>query len=67
MARWPRIAGFQIAVEAEPGLHVALHRELIGQALGNLIENATKYALGGHRITVRAAAREWRDRAFGGG
>lgn len=47
--------GFEIAVEAEPGLHVALHRELVGQALGNLIENATKYAEGGHRITVRAA------------
>lgn len=47
--------GFEIAVEAEPGLHVALHRELIGQALGNLIENATKYAEGGGHITVRAA------------
>ncbi len=47
--------GFEIAVEAESGLHVALHRELVGQALGNLIENATKYAEGGHRITVRAA------------
>ncbi len=47
--------GFEIAVEAEPGLHMALHRELVGQALGNLIENATKYAEGGHRIVVRAA------------
>jgi len=47
--------GFEIAVEAEPGLQVALHRELIGQALGNLIENATKYAQGGGHIVVRAA------------
>ncbi len=46
--------GFEIAVEAEQGLHVAMHRELIGQALGNLIENATKYAQGGHHIVVRA-------------
>jgi len=47
--------GFEIAVEAEPGLHAPLHRELVGQALGNLIENATKYAEGGHHIVVRAA------------
>lgn len=47
--------GFAIAIEAEPGLHASLHRELIGQALGNLIENATKYAEGGQRITLRAA------------
>ena len=47
--------GFEIAVEAEPGLHAPLHRELMGQALGNLIENATKYAEGGHRIVIRAA------------
>jgi signal transduction histidine kinase len=47
--------GFEIAVEAEPGLHALLHRELTGQALGNLIENATKYAEGGRRIVVRAA------------
>jgi signal transduction histidine kinase len=47
--------GFEIAVEAEAGLHALLHRELMGQALGNLIENATKYAEGGHRIVIRAA------------
>lgn len=47
--------GFEILVEAEPGLHAPLHRELMGQAIGNLIENATKYAEGGRRITVRAA------------
>jgi signal transduction histidine kinase len=47
--------GFEIAVEAEVGLHAPVHRELMGQAIGNLIENATKYAEGGHRITVRAA------------
>lgn len=47
--------GFEIAVEAEPGMHAPLHRELMGQALGNLIENATKYAEGGHRIVVGAA------------
>ena len=33
---------------------VSLHRELIGQALGNLIENAIKYAQGGRKIALAA-------------
>lgn len=38
-----------------PGeLTVSLHRELIGQALGNLIENAIKYAQGGRKIALAA-------------
>jgi signal transduction histidine kinase len=49
--------GFALRVEAETGLHLSLHRELIGQALGNLIENATNYAEGGRTI-VLAARRE---------
>ena len=35
---------------------IPLHRELIGQALGNLIENAIKYAHGGSNITLSAIA-----------
>ena len=32
-----------------------LHRELMGQALGNLVDNAVKYAQGGNAIAVFAA------------
>lgn len=46
--------GFTLVASAEPGLRAPLHRELISQALGNLIENALKYADGGGRITLSA-------------
>lgn len=46
--------GFEIAVNATTGLSVPLHRELLSQAIGNLIENALKYAAGGHRIVLSA-------------
>ena len=46
--------GMVIAVSAEPHLHAPLHRELMSQAIGNLIENALKYATGGHRIQLSA-------------
>jgi signal transduction histidine kinase len=46
---------FTIAVEAEPGLTLNLHRQLASQAIGNLIENALRYAEGGKQITLSAA------------
>ncbi len=46
--------GFEIELREEAPAHAALHRELVSQAIGNLIENALKYAEGGHRITLSA-------------
>lgn len=48
--------GFVITTDAGAGLSARLHRELVSQALGNLIENALKYATGGHRIALAARA-----------
>ncbi|MBO9602636.1 MAG: HAMP domain-containing histidine kinase [Novosphingobium sp.] len=48
-------SGFTIEAEAEAGLVLPIHRELLGQALGNLIENALRYASGGSRIALGAA------------
>lgn len=47
--------GFTLTAEAPEGLAVLLHRELMGQALGNLVDNAVKYAEGGSAIEVFAA------------
>lgn len=44
--------GFTLAAEAPEGLTGLVHRELMVQALGNLIDNAVKYADGGSRITL---------------
>jgi signal transduction histidine kinase len=46
--------GFALTVYAPEGLNATLHRELISQALGNLIENALKYADGGKSIILAA-------------
>jgi signal transduction histidine kinase len=48
-------SGFTITAEAAPGLILPVHRELLGQALGNLIENALRYAEGGSRIALGAS------------
>lgn len=45
-------SGFVLTVAAPGGLRARLHRELTGQALANLIENAIRHARGGHRITL---------------
>jgi signal transduction histidine kinase len=48
-------AGLTLKVKAEPGLTVHGNRELIGQALANLIDNAVKYsATGKGEIEVSA-------------
>jgi signal transduction histidine kinase len=46
--------GFALEVAAPAGLSAMLHREFVSQALGNLIENALKYAAGGQRIELSA-------------
>jgi signal transduction histidine kinase len=46
--------GFEISSEAPETMSVSLHRELVSQALGNLIENALKYAKGGNQIVLGA-------------
>jgi signal transduction histidine kinase len=55
---------YEPALEAEglalhitaPPIHLRLHRELVSQAIGNLIDNAMKYAGGATRIDIAAAA-----------
>jgi signal transduction histidine kinase len=47
-------AGFVLLAEAPWGLSVSLHRELMSQALGNLVDNAVKYAGGGSTIALFA-------------
>lgn len=51
-------AGMTIAGSAATPLTARLHRELVSQALGNLIENAVKYAAGGSRIALEAERRD---------
>jgi signal transduction histidine kinase len=41
-------AGLTLKAEIEPGIEVQGNRELIGQAIFNLIDNAVKYAAGCH-------------------
>jgi signal transduction histidine kinase len=38
--------------EAPAGLALPMHRELLGQALGNLVENALRHAEGGRAIRL---------------
>jgi signal transduction histidine kinase len=50
-------AGFALSIEATEGVFVRANRQLIGQAVANLIDNAIKYSKGGEpgsTITVRA-------------
>jgi len=58
-------AGLAISADAPKGLELVANRELVGQALVNLIENAIKYAQNGdltggreNQVTVRAYAGE---------
>ena len=48
--------GFTIEADAPAGLHGAVHRELLGQALANLIDNAMKYGAGHIRVAARTEA-----------
>ncbi len=53
-------AGLSLVTEVSPGLRVSGNRELIGQALANLIDNALKYAApaAGDRAQVTVSARQ---------
>jgi signal transduction histidine kinase len=44
--------GFAIAVDAQPGLDIFAHRELLVRALSNLVDNALKYAADGSMIGI---------------
>jgi len=57
-------AGLSLVVRTSPGLTVHGNRELIGQALVNLVENALKYGVldGGTDKTVELAVEEAGDR-----
>ena len=46
-------SGFALSAEAPEGITLAVHRELLGQALGNLIENALRHAEGGSSIRLK--------------
>lgn len=46
--------GFTISVAAVKGMTKLLHRELLGQALSNLIENALNHADGGSQLVLSA-------------
>jgi signal transduction histidine kinase len=48
--------GMTIAVAAPPALTLAVNRELLGQALANLIDNALKYGAGHVALTLAAEA-----------
>jgi signal transduction histidine kinase len=51
-------AGFALSIAVEPGLRLTGNRELIGQALSNLVDNALKYGRpdAGSPATVRLSA-----------
>ena len=53
-------AGLSLVTEVSPGLRVSGNRELIGQALANLIDNALKYAApaAGDRAQLTVSARQ---------
>jgi signal transduction histidine kinase len=52
--------GLVLDVQAEDGLIIAGNRELVGQALANLIDNALKYGAAGERADSRVAVEAWR-------
>ena len=47
-------AGAALRVEAEPGLAIRADRELLAQAVSNLLDNALKYGSGGDAIALSA-------------
>ncbi|WP_230206712.1 HAMP domain-containing sensor histidine kinase [Novosphingobium sp. Gsoil 351] len=47
-------SGFALSVGAVPEGAFMLHRQLVSQAIGNLVENAMKYADGGSAIVLSA-------------
>ncbi len=54
--------GAQIALSMEAGLTISANRELMGQALANLIDNALKYGLSETSRSISAGVRQVGDR-----
>jgi len=50
-------SGFLLTAESAKDVVLPVHRELLGQALGNLVENALRHAEGGSQISL-AVSRE---------
>jgi len=50
-------AGLEFAYEAEPGIRLTGDRELIAQAVANLLDNAVKYTPEGGAVMLRARQR----------
>ncbi|MGV3770327.1 MAG: sensor histidine kinase [Sphingobium phenoxybenzoativorans] len=44
--------GREISLQVEAGMHLPVHRELLGQAVSNLIDNALKYGTGGIKVRL---------------
>ena len=49
-------AGLSLSVSAEPGLTLTANRELVSQAVANLVDNAIKYSPEGRRANGAASA-----------
>lgn len=50
--------GLEMATELQPGVVVRGHRQLLAQALANLVDNAIKYTPAGGRIGVSVTAKD---------
>lgn len=51
-------AGLELSGEMAPGIVLHGHRQLLGQALANLLDNAIKYSAPGGRVALTLAASE---------
>jgi signal transduction histidine kinase len=54
--------GVELAVTTEPGLVVTGSRELLGQAVVNLVDNALKYGVSGEKPRIDVSAKRFCDR-----
>ena len=64
-SRWPRKRGSASTSRSSDGIEISANRQLVGQAVANLVDNAIKYACRGAAETGSAAHRGQRRRANG--